>query len=50
MGWAYVGFERSRKDAEKEVAYLKKTAKIYKGVSFKVVKVDAKTFAMFRKT
>lgn len=42
-------FERSRKEAEREVAYMKKTFKIYKGVSFKIAKVDAKTYAMFRK-
>ena len=49
MGWVYVGFERNKKDAAREVAYMKKTFKIYKGVSFKIVKVDAKTYAMFRK-
>ena len=50
MSWAYVGFERNRKDAEREIVYMKKTFKRYKGVSFKVAKVDDKTYAMFRKT
>jgi len=50
MGWVYVGFERSRKDAEREVVSMTKTLKYYKGVSFKIAKVDAKTYAMFRKT
>lgn len=50
MPWAYVGFERTRKEAKDEIAYMKRTYKRYKNTQFKIAKVDSRMFAMFRKT
>ena len=50
MAWAYVGFERTKEDANREVAWMKKTYKRYKNTKFKVVKIDIATYGMFRKT